>query len=114
MRKLIKRFRDWFEDGLRGLCGRITPDRRVITIAVLMVVFAAVNFYVTIRAIWSIGREESPTEQIEITPIEVPPFQLESAEPSDLQMGLEAFFEQHFNSEENDTTDSEQQEQAEP
>lgn len=113
MKKLLKRFRDWMEDGLRNICGRLTPDKRVITIVVLMVVFAVVNFYVTFRAIYNIGREDSRNEQLKITPIAVPDFEFELSEPSELQHGFEAFFEKHFNSEENDTTDI-RQEETEP
>lgn len=112
MKKIIKRFRDWLEDGLRGVCGRMTPDRRVITIAVLMVVFAAVNIWVTFRAIYNIGREDNRIERIEIPPLDVPDFDLGGEYPSELERGFNELFNQP-NTEQNDTTTI-QQGQTEP
>ena len=66
MKKLIQKARDGFEDLIRRICGRITPDRRVGVIVVLFVVFAVVNIWVTFRAIYSIGRENTRIEKIEL------------------------------------------------
>lgn len=109
MGKIFKKIRDRAEDGLRGMCGRMTPDKRVITIAVLMVVFAAVDIWVTFRAIYNIGRDDREVERIEITPLEVPDFRLDDEEPTDLQKGIEEYFKQNFKTEENDTTSTEQE-----
>lgn len=108
MKKLIQKLRDGLEDWLRKLCGKITPDKRVIAIAVLMVLFAALNIWITFRAIYNIGREDARMDVIEITPIHIPDFDLDGQEPSELQQGIEEYFKQNFNTEDNDTTDIEQ------
>lgn len=108
MKKLIQKLKDWVEDLFRGLCGRITPDRRVAVIVVLFVVFAVVNIWVTFRAIYSIGRENSRIEQIEL-PIDDTPATLPGTDaepPGELQLEIEEFFNKHFNSETDDTTTS--------
>lgn len=105
----MKKIRDTVEDGLRKICGRMTPDRRVITIAVLLVVFAAVNIWVTLSAIFSIGRGEPRQDRIELTPIEVPDFDPDGdGAPGGKPVTLEEFINEHFNSEENDTANTEQ------
>ena len=40
MRKLFIKARDFLDDGLRRMCGRLTPEKRVIAIVVMAVVFA--------------------------------------------------------------------------
>jgi hypothetical protein len=107
MRKTINRIKDWLEDKLRGICSPMSPGRRVITIVTLIVVFAAVNFYVTFRAIYNIGREDARREVIEITPLNVPDFESQDKEPTLLQKEMEDFFKQNFNSEQDDTTTEE-------
>ena len=105
MKKIINGIKDWLEDKIRGICSPMSPDRRVITIVVLIVVFAAANIYVTFRAIYNIGREDARRELIEITPIDVPDFELQHEEPTPLQKEMEDFFKQNFKSEQDDTTE---------
>lgn len=107
MSKVISRIKDWFEDKIRGICAPMSPGRRVVVIVVLIIVFAAVNFYVTFRAIYNIGREDAHQEVIEITPLNVPDFELHDEEVTPLQKEMENFFKEHFNSEQNDTTSEE-------
>ena len=69
MRKLFIKARDYLDDGLRGMCGRLTPGKRVAAIVGMVVVFAGVNFYMLFRAVYNIGREDARREKvIEITP----------------------------------------------
>lgn len=108
MKKLIQKAKDGFEDLLRRMCGRINPDRRVIVIVALFVVFAMVNIWVTFRAIFNIGREDSRIERIEL-PVEIDPGPAVDAgnePPSELQLEIEDFFNTHFNNETDDTTAS--------
>lgn len=113
MKKLLGKLRDSLEDWLRKICGRLTPDKRVITIAVLMVLFAAVNIWITFRAVYNIGHEDARMNQMEVTPLELPDFKLDGEQPTELQRGLEEYFKQNFNTEDNDTTNIEQR-QTEP
>lgn len=105
MKKIISRINDWIEDKIRSVCAPMSPGKRVVTIVVLIVVFAAVNFYITFRAIYNIGREDARQEVIEITPLNIPDFGLQEEEPTPLQKEMEDFFNEHFNSEQDDTTE---------
>ena len=49
MRKLFIKARDYLDDGLRGMCDRLTPGKRVAAIVGMVVVFAGVNFYMLFR-----------------------------------------------------------------
>lgn len=62
------------EEKLRGVCAGLSPEKRVITIVVLTVLFALGNFYMIFRAIYDIGREDAKREVIEITPLDIPDF----------------------------------------
>lgn len=64
IRKLIQRFQDWAEDGLRGLCGRITPEKRLAVLLTMFVLFAFGSIYIFASAIYNIGKNEG--RQIEI------------------------------------------------
>lgn len=105
MAKIIKAIRGAVEDFFRGLCGRINPDKRVYVIVSLLVIFAVLNIIFVSKAIYNIGRERDESGAVEITPIEVPNFNLQYNEPDSLQKGFEAFFEQNFNQDIDDTTD---------
>lgn len=73
MKKIIKKFREfreWFEEWLRGCCARMTPQRRLMTIIVIGTLFAAINLYITIRAIYEIGRQDAYHQMMEIRHIE--------------------------------------------
>lgn len=106
MKKIIETIKDWLNDGLRGICGRMTPDRRILAIVILLAVFAGINFYFTFRAIYNIGCEDARYELVD-SPIVIPEFDLPEEEPDELQQEIEDFFYEHFNSEENDTTTEE-------
>ncbi len=94
------------EYALRKVCGRVNPDRRGYVIAVLFILFAAVNIWVTFRGIRSIGREgERIEQQTEIPQQDIPPVLPESDEPpGELELEIEEFFNKHFNNQSNDTT----------
>jgi hypothetical protein len=66
MAKPFEILRERVETGLRKVCGRVSPDRRAMVIIAMLVLFAALNLWMTARAIWSIGREDAPPQQIEI------------------------------------------------
>lgn len=74
MKKIFVRIRDLAEGKLRGLCAGLSPEKRVITIVVLAVLFAVGNFYMIFRAIYDIGREDAKQEIIKIEPLSIPDF----------------------------------------
>lgn len=72
MKKIFVKIRDLAEGKLRGLCAGLSPEKRVITIVVLAVLFAVGNFYMIFRAIYDIGREDARQEVISIEPLGIP------------------------------------------
>ena len=58
IRKWIKRAGERIEDRLRHLCGALSPDKRVIAIITLFVLFAALSLYSTVSAFYSLGRND--------------------------------------------------------
>lgn len=74
MKKMLVKIKDLVEEKLRGVCAGLSPEKRVITIVVLTVLFALGNFYMIFRAIYDIGREDARREVIKITPLDIPDF----------------------------------------
>lgn len=74
MKKIFVKIRGLAEGKLRGLCAGLSPEKRVITIVVLAVLFAVGNFYMIFRAIYDIGREDAKQEVISIEPLNIPDF----------------------------------------
>lgn len=64
IRKFIRHCQDWLEDGLRGLCGRITPEKRLAVLLTIFVLFAFGSIYIFASVIYNIGKNEG--RQIEI------------------------------------------------
>jgi len=61
----IKAFGEWLEGHLRHLCGEITPDKRIIVILGMFLLFAALSLYFTISSIYSFGKRDGQRMQIE-------------------------------------------------
>ena len=58
IRKLFRKINEWLEDGLRGLLGRMTPDRRVILVLTMLFVFGGLSIY-------NIGKKSGVQMEIE-------------------------------------------------
>ena len=65
IRKIINRVNEWLEDGLRSLLGRLTPDRRVVLIVTMLIVFSGLSVYMTVSSIYNFGRDKGEKMQIE-------------------------------------------------
>ena len=101
MKKIFVKIRDLAEGKLRDLCAGLSPEKRVITIVVLAVLFAVGNFYMIFRAIHDIGREDVRPEIIEIPPIEIPDVVPADTLPDKRVQEMEEFFNR-FNQKENE------------
>ncbi len=97
----FENLRDRMEACLRGLCGRISPERRIVVIAAALALFAVVNCWIMIRGICSIGRESDRIEHISLP--DVPPPDA-AEEPGPLELEIENFLNEHFNTESHDST----------
>lgn len=56
--KFIVKAQDWADERLRHLAGRITPDTRVVIILVMLVGFGGLSVYMTVAAIYNIGKSD--------------------------------------------------------
>lgn len=75
VKKLFSKINDRLEDGLRGLLGRLTSDRRVILILTMLFVFGGLSIYMTVSSIYNIGKDKG--EKMRIEQIETLKLQLE-------------------------------------
>lgn len=65
IRKWIKRAGERIEDRLRHLCGALSPDKRVIAVVTLFVLFAALSLYTAVAGIYRLGRRDGERIRIE-------------------------------------------------
>lgn len=61
----MNRINEWLEDGLRGLLGRLTPDRRIILVISMFLVFGGLSIYMTFSSIYNLGKDKAEKIQIE-------------------------------------------------
>ncbi len=75
VKKAISKLNEWLEDAVRGLVGRMTPDRRVILVLTMLFLFSGLSIYVTVSAIYNFGKKSGV--QMEIQRMETLRFQQE-------------------------------------
>ena len=56
---------DRIDDGLRYLCGRMSPDVRLVCVVVMLTGFGCLSIYMTVSSIYRIGRHEGEQLQME-------------------------------------------------
>lgn len=88
MRTKIKELREQFEQWLRRHCSRMTPERRLITVLIIGIIFTVINIYITFKAIYEIGREDARNELMQINPIEPPAIALPKELPIESENNL--------------------------
>ena len=64
-RNHIEKVRDWADDRLRRMCGRITPVKRLAVILVMFFFFSGLSIYITVSSIYNIGKRDGQRLQIE-------------------------------------------------
>jgi hypothetical protein len=84
MRKRIKELGYRLEDKLKGLCGEITPDKRLTVILVMLLLFTILNLYFTFTTVSNWGREQERKEQLKIEHMKG--LELEKAKPEDFDL----------------------------
>ena len=92
MKQMFVRIKETVAEKLRGLCAGLSPEKRMLTVIVLAVLFALGNFYLIFRAIYDIGREDAQRDIIEIAPLDIPDKRVQE---------MEEFFNR-FNQKENE------------
>lgn len=63
--KFIMKAQAWADERFRRLAGRITPDMRVVIVLVMMLAFGGLSVYMTVSAIYRIGRNDGRETGIE-------------------------------------------------
>ena len=61
----IEKVRDWADDRLSRMCGRITPGKRLAVILVMFFFFGGLSIYITVSSIYNIGKRDGRRLQIE-------------------------------------------------
>ena len=79
----------------------LSPEKRMLTVIVLAVLFALGNFYLIFRAIYDIGREDVQRDIIEIAPLDIPDIVPADTLPDKRVQEMEEFFNR-FNQKENE------------
>ena len=54
-RNHIEKVRDWADDRLRRMCGRITPGKRLAVILLMFFFFGGLSIYITVSSIYKSG-----------------------------------------------------------
>jgi competence protein ComGC len=70
----MKPINEWLEDGLRGILGRLAPDRRIILVIAIFFVFGGLSIYMAFSSIYNFGKnkaEKMRIEQIESLKLQV-------------------------------------------
>lgn len=63
--KLIDKVSDWWEDSLRSLFGRLTPDRRVMLIVIMLISFSGLSVFMTFSSVYNLGKDRGEKMQME-------------------------------------------------
>jgi hypothetical protein len=70
LKTLYLRFEDWAVYRLHRLCGQPTPLKRLVTVLVMGGFLVAVNIYVVVSSIYSIGKRDAEKEFMKIQHIQ--------------------------------------------
>ena len=89
MKQMFVRIKETVAEKLRGLCAGLSPEKRMLTVIVLAVLFALGNFYLIFRDI------------IEIAPLDIPDIVPADTLPDKRVQEMEEFFNR-FNQKENE------------
>ena len=65
LKKWIRYVPDRIDDGLRYLCGRMSPDVRLVCVVAMLTGFGCLSIYMTVSSIYRIGRHEGEQLQME-------------------------------------------------
>lgn len=61
----INEWQDRMDEGLRRMCGRLTPGKQLAVTLTMLLGFSALSIYFTVSGIYRMGKEEGERLQIE-------------------------------------------------
>jgi len=97
----IKILKDRLQDGLKGIFAKITPEFRVVIILCMLGLFGLLNFYITFRTIYNIGKEDAAYKIVD-SQIIIPDFRLQQQDSNEFLNN--DFFDIPIKTEQNDST----------
>ena len=65
LRNIIQNVSEWLEDRLRRLVGPLSPDKRVIVIVTMLILFSALSIYMTVSSIYNFGKDKGRNLEIQ-------------------------------------------------
>lgn len=65
MKEQLKELGYWLEGKIKDLCGELTPDKRIVTILVMLLILTIGNLYFTFSTIYNWGKESGKEKQME-------------------------------------------------
>ena len=98
---MFVRIKGTVAEKLRGLCAGLSPEKRMLTVIVLDVLFDRGYFYMIFRSIYEIGRVDFQRDIIEIAPLDIPDIVPADTLPDKRVQEMEEFFNR-FNQKENE------------
>ena len=63
--KLIKKVAAWRDNNLRRLLGRLSPERRIILIVIMLITFSVLSIFMTFSSIYNLGKEKGEKMHME-------------------------------------------------
>ncbi len=65
LRNIIQNISEWLEDRLRRLVGPLSPDKRVIVIVTMLILFSGLSIYMTVSSIYNFGKDKGRNLEIQ-------------------------------------------------
>lgn len=65
LRNIIQNISEWLEDRLHRLVGPLSPDKRVIVIVTMLILFSALSIYMTVSSIYNFGKDKGRNLEIQ-------------------------------------------------
>ncbi|SHG42712.1 TraL conjugative transposon family protein [Dysgonomonas macrotermitis] len=84
MKEQLKELGYWLEGKLKDLCGELTPDKRIVTILVMLLILTIGNLYFTFSTIYNWGKDSGKEKQMEIEIEHIRRLEQDMDEPHDL------------------------------
>lgn len=89
LRNIIQNISEWLEDRLRRLVGPLSPDKRVIVIVTMLILFSGLSIYMTVSSIYNFGKDKG--QNLEIQRIETLQLETEQQKQDSINNRLNDF-----------------------
>lgn len=80
MKKRIQKLGYWLEDKIKDLVGELTPDKRIVVVITMLLLFTVLSLYFSFSSIYNFGKGDG--ENLQIQHIERLQLELDSVKQS--------------------------------